>query len=329
MNFLHLLRTQYGYCNAADTETATAGDQTTETTNQENSSTSTSGENTQTGTQGNQQTNTITKTVEDKSVTTDFPEDWRDKLAGDDPKFRKQLERYASPGALAKAHRELQAKVSSGELRGSNKLPEKPTDEELSAWRKENGVPDKPADYINDLPSGIVLGEDDKPRVDSFIKQMHELNAPKGLVQSAIEWNQKQIEEDMQQRYERNANLQDSTEEELRAEWGGEYKRNINLVSGLIATLPESARDVFTGALSPDGTAIFNNPEVVRWMVDMARKVNPVGTVVPGATNISAVDNEIETIEKTMRDNRAAYNKDTKMQERYLQLLEAKERFTS
>ncbi|QKJ88020.1 hypothetical protein PMPD1_3087 [Paramixta manurensis] len=254
-----------------------------------------------------------------------FPDNWRDEFAGDDAKYRKQLERYASPAALAKAYRELQSKVSSGELK-NNKLPDKPTDEELSTWRKENGVPEKADDYINDLPSGVVLGEDDKPRVKSFLDAMHAENAPKGLVQKAIEWNQKQIEEDAQQRYEANANLREQTEESLRAEWGGEYKRNINLVNGLIATLPDEARDAFANATTADGTAIFNNPDVVRWMVDMARKVNPVGTVVPGATNISAVDTEIESIEKVMRENRSAYNKDTKMQERYLQLLEAKER---
>lgn len=257
-----------------------------------------------------------------------FPDNWRDELAGEDAKFRKQLERYASPTALAKAYRELQSKVSSGELK-NNKLPEKPTDEELAAWRKDNGVPEKATDYINDLPSGVVLGENDKARVDSFLEAMHGQNAPKGLVQAAIEWNQKQVETEMQERYERNADLQDKTEEELRAEWGGEYKRNLNMVNGLISTLPEDAREFISAATGPDGTALFNNANVVRWMVDLARQVNPAGTVVPGATNISAVDSEIEQIEKVMREDRSAYNKDEKMQGRYLQLLEAKERFNA
>lgn len=268
----------------------------------------------------------ITDPGNDKpTVTTDFPEDWRDKLAGDDEKFRKQLERYASPNALAKAYRELQTKVSSGELK-NNKLPDNPTDEELSAWRKEHNVPDKPSDYINDLPSGVVLGEGDKARVDSFIEVMHGKNVPKDIVQAAIEWNQAQVEAEMQDRYDRNADLQDKTEESLRAEWGPEYKRNINLVGGLLATLPEGAREAFGAATAPDGTAIFNNAEVVRWLVDLARQVNPVGTVVPGATNISAIDDELTRIQKVMREDRATYNKDTQMQERYRQLLEAKER---
>ena len=254
-----------------------------------------------------------------------FPDNWRDELAGEDAKFRKQLERYASPTALAKAYRELQSKVSSGELK-NNKLPEKPTDEELAAWRKENNVPESAKDYINDLPSGIVIGEADKARVDSFLEAMHGRNVPKDIVQAAIEWNQSKIEEELQQRYEMNANLQDKTEEDLRAEWGPEYKRNINMINGLIATLPEDAREALSGATALDGTALFNNANVVRWMVDLARKVNPVGTVVPGASNPKAIDDELTQIQKVMREDRKAYNNDPKMQARYLQLLEAKER---
>ncbi|WP_323994709.1 hypothetical protein [Aeromonas hydrophila] len=257
-----------------------------------------------------------------------FPDNWRDELAGEDAKFRKQLERYASPTALAKAYRELQAKVSSGELK-NNKLPEKPTDEELAAWRKENNVPAEAKDYINDLPSGLVIGEADKERVNSFLEAMHGRNVPKDIVQAAIEWNQSKIEEELQQRYEQNANLQDRTEEDLRAEWGPEYKRNINMINGLIATLPEDARDVLAGATAMDGTALFNNANVVRWMVDLARKVNPVGTVVPGASSPKAIDDELSQIQKVMREDRKTYNNDPKMQARYLQLLEARERISA
>ncbi len=263
------------------------------------------------------------------AVVAEFPEDWRDKLAGDDQKYRKQLERYASPQALAKAHKELQSKVSSGELLKAAKLPENPTPEDLAAWRKENDVPEKAADYLSGMPSGVIIGDEDKERVNSFIETMHGKNVSKDVVQAAIEWNQNKIETERQEVYDRNADLQEQTEEALRAEWGPEFKRNINLVNGVIATLPEAARDVFAGAKAIDGTALFNNPDIMRWMVDMARKVNPVGTVVTGATNISAVDSELEQIEKVMKDNRSAYNKDTKMQERYMQLLEAKERFNS
>lgn len=257
-----------------------------------------------------------------------FPDDWRDRLAGDDAKYRKQLERYASPEALAKAHRELQAKLSSGELKAA-KLPEKPTDEELASWRKENNVPEKPDAYLEGLPSGIVFDDADKERVNSFLSDMHGKNVSKEHVQAAIEWNQRQIEQEMVARHERNMTAQRSTEDELRQEWGPEYRRNINLINGMLEGLPQDSKELFLGAQTADGVSIFNNPGVAKFFVDLARQINPVGTVVPGASNVSAIDTEIEQIEKVMKENRTAYNKDTKMQERYMQLLEAKERFAS
>lgn len=256
-------------------------------------------------------------------VQPDWRQDWRDKLAAGDDKFRKQLERYASPETFAKAHRELQAKIGAGELK--SKLPEKPTDEELAHWRKENNVPDKASDYINDLPSGIVIGDEDKPRVESFLAAMHGKNVPKDIVQAAVEWNQTQIEEEAQQRYDRNAEMQEQTEEALRQEWGQDYRRNTNLARNLIATLPEGAREAFASASTADGTAIFNNPDVVRWMVDLARKVNPVGTVVPGATNPSAITDEITQLETKMKTDREAWFKDSKSQERLQELYKAQE----
>lgn len=257
-----------------------------------------------------------------------FPDNWRDQLAGDDAKYRKQLERFSTPEALAKSFKELHAKISSGELKAA-KLPEKPTDEELANWRKENGVPDKSDDYLEGLPSGIVFDDADKARVGSFLAEMHGKNVSKEHVQAAIEWNQRQIEQEMVERHERNQAAQQSTEDELRQEWGVEYRRNINLINGMLEGLPQDAKELFLGAQTADGVSIFNNPGVAKFFVDLARQINPVGTVVPGASNVSAIESEIEQIEKVMKENRTAYNKDSKMQERYMQLLEAKERFNS
>lgn len=257
-----------------------------------------------------------------------FPDNWRDQLAGDDAKYRKQLERYASPEALAKAHRELQAKLSSGEFKTA-KLSDNPTEDELANWRKENNIPEKAESYLEGLPSGIVFDDADKERVNSFLSEMHGKNVPKETVQAAIEWNQRQIELEMEARHERNVTAQQSTEDALRQEWGQEYRRNINLINGMLEGLPADSKELFLSAQTADGVSIFNNPGVAKFFADLARQVNPVGTVVPGATSASAIDDELSKIEKVMREDRSAYNKDTDMQARYLQLLEAKERFAA
>ncbi|WP_227136734.1 hypothetical protein [Kosakonia radicincitans] len=254
-----------------------------------------------------------------------FPDNWRDTLAGDDAKYRKQLERYASPEALAKAHRELQAKLSSGEFRAA-KLPENPTDEEIAQWRKDNGVPEKADDYLADLPSGIVLGDEDKERISSFLEAMHGKNVSKEHVQAAIEWNQQMVEQEMQARYDRNVEAQQKTEDALRQEWGPEYRRNINLINGMLDGLPKDAKALFTNAQTSDGVSIFNNPDVAKWLVDVARAVNPVATVVPGASNPQAITDEITALEKRMRDDYEGWFKDNAAQERLRQLYDAQER---
>lgn len=264
---------------------------------------------------------------DDKKITSPakFPDDWRDQLAGGDDKFRKQLERYQSPESLAKAYRELQAKLSSGEYK-STTLPENPTDQEISAWRKENNVPEKIDDYLNDLPSGIVIGDDDKERVNSFLESMLGKNVPKEYVQSAIEWNQQMIEQEMVARHERNQTAQAQAEDSLRQEWGPEYRRNINLINGMLDSLPKEAKNSFINAQTPDGVSIFNNPLVAKWMVDLARAANPVATVVPGANNPQAITEEIATLEKRMKDDYPGWFKDSKAQDRLRELYSAQEK---
>jgi hypothetical protein len=67
----------------------------------------------------------------------DWPDDWRDRFAGEDKTFRRQLERYASPTDLARKARSLERKLSSGEYRRD--LPANASDEDKAAWRAERG----------------------------------------------------------------------------------------------------------------------------------------------------------------------------------------------
>jgi hypothetical protein len=63
-------------------------------------------------------------------------------------------------------------------------------------------------------------------------------------------------------------------------------------------------------------------------LVSLALIQNPAGVVVPGAhaDPSKGVDDEISTIEKMMRTDRAAYNKDERTQARYRELLGAREK---
>ncbi len=77
----------------------------------------------------------------------------------------------------------------------------------------------------------------------------------------------------------------------------------------------------------PDGRAVANDPDMMRALITWAKEINPVGTVVPsGGDQTGAIETEIDKIRQVMRTDRRAYDKDEKMQERFRQLLEARDK---
>jgi hypothetical protein len=77
-----------------------------------------------------------------------FPASWRDDLSGPDKAFRKTLDRFDSPAALARAYKELTTRLSSGDLRSTKPPPDNATPEQVAAWRAEQGLPQNAAAYV-------------------------------------------------------------------------------------------------------------------------------------------------------------------------------------
>lgn len=225
----------------------------------------------------------------------------------------------------------LRQKVDSGELRSAAPFPDKGTPEEQVAWRKAHGIPEKPEDYSQSYGDGLTIGENDKEFVDGFLKVAHESNASPQQVNNMLRWYYDQQEKNLSAQEERDAAYLAASEDTLRTEWGGEYRVNVNLMKGMVESMPESIRDLFVQARMGDGTALLNHPDMARWLVNTARIVNPVHTVVPGAgANVAgAIDDEIAQIEKVLREDRTRYNSDEKMQARLRQLYDARERAKS
>lgn len=261
------------------------------------------------------------------SVPADWPTDWRVKLSPDG-KHTKTLERFASPNALFDSYQAMRQKLDSGELKSTAPYPDKGTPEAQAAWRKAHSIPEKPEDYNATFKDGLVIGEVDKPFVDDFLKVAHSVNADPAQVNGLLHWYYEQQEKAVEMQEERDVQYLQASEDALRAEWGGEYRTNINMIAGLVQTLPEEVRDLFVNARLGNGDALLNHPDMARWLVHTARTINPVHSVVPGAgANIAgAIDDEIASIEKTMRENRPAYNADEKMQARLRELYSARER---
>lgn len=255
-----------------------------------------------------------------------WPDDWRQKLAGDDKAYLKTLERFADPGALAKSYREMQAKHS------QMKAPppaEGASPEEVATWRKENGLPEAPAGYMEQLalPNGMVLGEADKPIVSQFAEQAFADNVdPKafnGLVAKYYAMQDAQAQE----RVAADGQFKITSQDALNKEWGAEFRPNINAISNLLSGAPEGVKDALFAGRTADGNIIGNDPRVLKWLAGLAREINPMGALMPAGTSqpMVAGENRIKEIEKTMREQPDAYWKDSSIQEEYRNLLTARQ----
>lgn len=257
-----------------------------------------------------------------------WQDNWREMYAGEDKKKLERLGRYSTPAAAFDALFGLQAKIGSGELRSV--LPKDATPEQMKQWREENGIPEKPEDY------GITFGKDglpeqDKPMVDKFLSAMHSKNANKDQATTAINTYYELVAEQTAARHDQDREFAKQSEDHLRAEWGQEYRANINMINGLLATAPAEVQDLIKGGRLANGDPFMSHPHVLQWMNGMARQINPVTTLIPnaGANMASAIDDEIKAIEKLMAANSPDYWKDDKKQSRYRELLAARDKLSA
>lgn len=251
-------------------------------------------------------------------------DDWRETMAKGDAKVLTRLQRYASPEALSDALIHAQNRISSGELKPV--LKKDATPEQITEWRAANGIPDKPEGY--DLGKGAKVTPEAQVLLDRYLPIAHAANMTPDQVKANLGFIAAMNKSDAVAQAERDVELEDAGEELLREEWGGEYKKNINFIHNLLngAATPEF-KDKLLGGRLADGTPIGSDPTALRFLMQLALVQNPTGTLVAGFNENPAegVDAEISKIEKVMREDRAAYNKDTKMQERLRELYGARE----
>lgn len=252
----------------------------------------------------------------------DWAPNWRELMAGGDEKELKQLGRYASPSEVWKKARALETRMSSGQLRSV--LPENASAEELAAWRKEHGIPEKADGY--DLKD-VGVKEDAKPLVDKFLALAHQTNQTPEQVKAGLKFIKELSQDQAASLREKDETMRMKYEDNLRNEWGEDFRRNINAIHGLLdSEAPPGFKEMLLDARLSDGTLIGNHPDMLKMLLNMALIKNPVATIVPNAANPQkGIDTRIEEIEKMMRTDRASYNKDEKVQSEYRQLLEARE----
>ena len=179
-----------------------------------------------------------------------------------------------------------------------------------------------------DLEGALVIGDDDKPMVDSFLKQAHTMNLAQDVVKAQIGWYfGTYIPELEKARSEQDTEFRAQAQEMLRKDWGADYKANVTAVQTLIGMLPEKERELFWGGRLADGTAIGDHPMVLKWLAQVERERNPASTLVPPdmKNDQSSIEAELKRLDGLLRTDRKAYNLE---EARYRTLLEAYQRKT-
>ena len=256
-----------------------------------------------------------------------WPDGWQQQIAGDDEKALAQLSRYKTPADVWNKARALEQRITSGELKDNAPFPVDGSDEDKTAWRKAQGLPESPDKY----EIGRELESDEeKAAIGSFLEYAHNKNLTPQNVQDMIQYfydRQDAIEAD---RAEGDSLTQQEADDKLRAEWGADYRANINRIDNLIATAPAEVKEDLLSARLPDGTPLKANPDVMAFLFDLANLVEPVTTVVgQGGDKLAAVQDEIDEIKQMMKTDRAKYNNSPKIQERYRKLLLAQRKMSS
>lgn len=242
-----------------------------------------------------------------------FPDHWRElmsgmeykegKWTGGDDKEYKRLQRFTGPDAVFKSSREMEKRFSSAKFKTD--LPENATPEQLADYRRDNGIPETHDKYELKLSDGLVIGEEDKPVVDIFLKHMHAANSPAKDVSAAVNAYYQILGEQQAAEIAEARSAKLATQDELRGKWGADYRTNVNIMNATMAGMPEGLRDRFKAATLGDGSFAFNDVEFCEWFAGFCRELNPAGTVVPGGA-----DSQLQTIETELKTMAAARQKD-------------------
>ena len=252
------------------------------------------------------------------------PVSWREQF-GDDPAIRKAVERYVAPTDMAKALVEAQKRIRSGEL--LKPLPADATDDDIKAHREQIGIPLEATGYIENLPDGLVLSEEDKGLFGSLAESLHKHNPRPEVIHETIQWYNKFTEEQEAERQEQDGRDMEATTDLLREEYGADYRANLNVMQALLeANLPDETRQNLIGARLPDGTAVLNNPDILRMLTKLGRELNPVSSIMASTSSQASLDEEIKEIEGLIAKKSNDYWKDPKKQARYTELLSIREK---
>jgi hypothetical protein len=237
----------------------------------------------------------------------DWPEDWRERLAGDDEKYLRELKRFASPQNYAKSAKALRQKLSSGEYKRA--LAEDASPEQVAEWRKEMGLPEKPEDYQPPQIAGHEWTEADKPVLGALFERLHKVNADQKVANEVLSFYAEARQMASEAQAEADRTFKQEAEDALRAEYGNEYRPHLTLYSRILKdqeVFPGDSGAILSTARTADGQRLINHPDFAKAMIALGREKYGAGGMISGGEARSMASREAE-IRQVMKTNFAEY----------------------
>ena len=240
---------------------------------------------------------------------TDWPANWPEIMAGGDPKKLARFKRFGSPVALGNSWLASQQKIGADDIFRAK--PEGDDEAALNEWRAQAGIPEKPEGYLEKMPNGLVIGEGDEAKVESFLAKMHAADVSPAHVHEALGWYYELQEQEVTEQAENDKGDRETAETDLIADYGPQYRPNVNTVKNFFnAMAPKGFLDEMAASRMHDGTLMGNNPEFWKFMVGTAFDLGYEGnTVTPntGETVMQTLQSEYTTLTAEMANTKGPY----------------------
>lgn len=234
------------------------------------------------------------------------------KLAARKDAIMNTLKRYKSQAEFMLAGIAAQEKIRSGEYKVA-KLPDDATDEQKAAFRKEQGIPEKPEAYDIPKVAGHEWTDADKPVLEEYKQVAFKLNANQEQMNGFIDWyakdQQKKYAEAVEQTAAMDREDKELASDKLRAEFGiAEFKPRIRVVDRLLndtEAMPNGLGKKLMSARFLDDNGkwrrLINDVDYLRHLSDQAGDRYGEGAMITGdaRANMNNRKAEIEGIMKT------------------------------
>ncbi len=260
---------------------------------------------------------------------TSWPSTWREDMAKgiEDPKAADVLKRYQSPADLAKALIAAQQRIRSGEYKRAAPVdPDNP--EAMKTWREEQGIPVEPKEYELPALAGVEfdkLPEDVRENIGAIRSTFHEANLTKEQGTKVAGAITALAEKQMEAKANLQAEMMDKCEDDLRQEWGRDYKTNLTMnIKFVEDTFGADMVDALLFAETPDGRRLADIPGFNKAINAMARAGGSDVLYDGESGGAKSISSRIAEIEKVMKTDFGKYQRE--LEPEYRGLLEEQEK---